>query len=54
MMMTLGDEINLYNMNKKFFYRKDVLEQRVKKVLEEIGMTKKIGYKVFVQHGKYL
>ena len=31
----------------KVLYRKDVLEQKVKKVLEEIGMTKKIVYKVF-------
>ena len=28
------------------FDRKDVLEQKIKKVLEEIGLIKKIGYKV--------
>ena len=27
-------------------FRKDVIEQKIKKVLEEIGFTKKIAYKV--------
>ena len=27
-------------------FRKDVIEQKIKKVLEEIGFTKKIVYKV--------
>ena len=53
MMMNLGSDRNLYNININFFYRKDVLEQKVKKVLEEIGMTKKIGCKVFVLIGRY-
>ena len=28
-------------------FRKDVIEQKIKKVLEEIGFTKKIVYKVY-------
>ena len=30
----------------KFFFRKDVLEQKLKKTLEEIGFSKRIVYKV--------
>ena len=31
-------------------FRKDVLEQKVKKALEEIGFSKKIHYKVTLKH----
>ena len=53
MMMTSGKQYFCPRLNETtqlflVVIRKDVLEQKVKKALEEIGFSKKVAYKVYV------
>lgn len=46
MMTTLGEVVFL-TLKTSSTLRKDVLEQKVRKIVEEIGLTRRIAYKVY-------